>query len=125
MKLNAKLKIPSALELLKSLRTIRTDWSYKTPNQKWCYIYATGKIMAKPLGLPLFEEDQTIHWYSYSQYIICGTYFVLVLYTAYYYAIRGEVEKWLSSTCLCGITPCVRLKFLFISKTEYWFLNIF
>lgn len=107
MILNEKLKIPSSRELFKSFRTISTVWWYKTPNQKWCYIYAMGKSASKPIGLPLFESDQTIYWNAYLIYGIFGCYTLLALYTAYYYAIDGEPGKCLSSTCLLGIASCV------------------
>lgn len=107
MVLNKKVKILSARELVKSFRTIKTDWGSKTPNQKWCYFYAVGKMMTKPIGLPLFEEDQSIHWYSYSSYGVVGFYALLVLYTAYYYFMHDEPEMIFPSTCLFGIIFCV------------------
>lgn len=107
MVLNEELKTLSALELLKSFRSILTDWKNKTPNQKFCYFYSSAKIMLKPIGLPLFEDDQTIHWYSYSSYAVVGVYAILSMYTAYYHGMHGEPEKWLPSTCLLIIIFCV------------------
>lgn len=100
MVLNEKIETLTLVELLKSVRTIRNDWSTKTAYQKWCYIYSAGKMANTVLGLPLYQDDQKLHWYSYGGLTIIGVYFSLGMYTACYYIISGEFVKLLPSTCL-------------------------
>lgn len=43
MMINQNLKIPSTLEMLKSIRTIRSEWKWKSPLEKYCYMIGIGK----------------------------------------------------------------------------------
>lgn len=111
MVLNEKLPIPSFLDLIRSLPTIRTEWSLKTPLQKWCYFYGIGRMVIKPVQVPVFEEDQTLSWLSYQMCVYVGSYILLAIYTFYYHLIRGEMVKCLPCTCLLGLVIAVSLKF--------------
>lgn len=100
MVLSKELKTLSLKELFKSLRSIRYEWKYRTPYQKFCYLYSIGKIAFGLIGIPLFQEDRTLHWYSYFGYIYFGIYTILAIYTAIFYILRGESSKCLNCTCL-------------------------
>lgn len=98
--LNEKLKILSTVDFLKSLRSIYREWKYKGPFRQWCYFYSIGRIGFKMIGIPLFQEDLRVFWYSYCTFLIFGLYVMAALYTAVYYIQRGEPEKFIPCTCL-------------------------
>lgn len=100
MVLNEKIETLSLIELVKSLRTIRQDWRIKTPYQKYCYFYSIGKAGFNTVGIPLYQDDQKLYWYSYVPFSYIGLYTVLGVYTAYFYIGRGEFVKFLPSTCM-------------------------
>lgn len=100
MVLNSKFPIPSLREYIKSLRNIYTEWSSKTPLRKWCYLYGIGKISTKMIGITVFEDDQTLSWYSYMGYIYYGFCTMLAIYTIVYYSLQGESSKGFSCTCM-------------------------
>lgn len=100
MVLNEKIETLSLIELVKSLRTIRQDWRIKTTHPKWCYLYSIGKAALKVIGIPLFEDDQKLYWYSYFPFVYIGINTALGVYTAYFYIGRGEFVKFLPSTCM-------------------------
>lgn len=99
MVLNKKYVRPSALEYLRTFRTIHEDWKQKSPLAKWCYINGIGKIACSSLGLPSFQKDQKLKWYSFLGYFLCGIYIVLGVYTLIYYLLQDEFMKGLPCTC--------------------------
>lgn len=107
MTVNKKLVIPTARELFQSIRTIRTDWQLKSPLQKWCYLYAIGKASLAVMFIPLFEEDQTLHWFATEGGIVAAIHILLCAYTICYHTIGGELAKGLPCTCLLGCTIAV------------------
>lgn len=112
MMLNKKLKISLLLELVKSLQTITTWWN-KTPYQKWCYIYAAGKILSKPIGIPLYEGKftgtHTVHNMDYFKKFLELPHFKNFeegFFTTHMYANRileceGQLEKYIGQVEMC------------------------
>ena len=110
MVLNVEIKALSPIELLKSVRSIWREWKYKTPYQKWCYLYSFGRISFALADLPLFRNDQKLHWYSYFAFAYIGFYGICVIYTAYYFISLGEFMKILPSTCLFIVVTTVSIQ---------------
>lgn len=106
--LEKNIKIPTVKELLKSLSNARHEWKWKSPLQKWCYLYAIGKAAFDLNKLPLFRKDPTkIHWWAYFTFVYAGSDVVIVLYTFYYYLMRGDVYTCLPCTVMFGLTLSV------------------
>lgn len=106
--LNKNLKIPTVPELFRSIRNIRENWKCKTPLQKWSYLFGIGRAACVVVKVPLFEEDQTLSLWAYQGFLYFGSYFLLGLYTVYYYHMSGEIAKSLPCTCLfVGPIVCV------------------
>lgn len=97
---NKKLPIPTVRELLRSVRTIRKDWNEKTPLQKWSYLYGIGRALCVVVQVPLYKDDQTLSWLAYQGCLYFGIYFILGVYTIYYYWMIGEVARSLPCTCI-------------------------
>lgn len=114
-KLNGHMKIPSILELIQ-ITINRKQWSSRTPFQKWCYIYGIGKACIKPTGFSVYDNDLSIKFRSY--FITLGIlgYFLLGLYTVFYYTEKGEFVKCLPSTCLYCIAFSVRSSVSILDK---------
>lgn len=114
MVLNVKIETLSIVELFKSLRTIRQDWITKTPYQKWCYLYSIGKAALKIIGIPLFEDDQKLYWYSRFPFVYITIHAALGVYTMYFYIGRGEFMQFLPCTCmLVGPLLAVSIRILY------------
>lgn len=101
MVLNAKFKLLTAMEFIKSIPSAKREWKSKTPYEKWCCFYNCGKIACDFVRVPLFRENlNEIHWsgyLSFSYMILDG---ILSIYTLHYYTMRGEMLMGLPSTCL-------------------------
>lgn len=100
---NKRLKIPTVRELIKSIPSIRREWKYKTPLEKWRYFFAVGKAALGLAAIPLYEINQTLCFYSYFLFYYGGAYILLTLYTLYYYVVRSEFPKCLPCTCMLGL----------------------
>lgn len=108
MVLNKVLKIPSTLEILKTIVS-KDEWKSKSPLQKWSFLYGIGRSCIKLIQFKIYEEDQTLNWYSFFSVYYSFLYAVLVVYTAIYYISHGKYLMWLPCTCLfigpiCGVT---------------------
>lgn len=111
MALNPKFKIPTALELFKSIPNIRCDWKSKTPLQKWCYMYGIGKAPFDLGRFSLFrtaEEMRNVHWFAYFIFTYLLGAPLLSSYTLYYYVYRGDLKTPLASTCSASVFIAVR-----------------
>lgn len=113
MVLNVSFETLSLFQLLKSLLTILRDWKTKNPLQKWCYLYSNGKVALRIIGIPLYEEDQRLYWYSRFPFVYIGAHLSLGLYTIYFYIGRGEFIQSLPCTCmlvgpLMSVSNCTR-----------------
>lgn len=75
---NKKLTIPSVHELFQSLRTIRSDWSLKTPLQKWYYFYGISRASFIIPAITVFEYDQTLSLWIYQGFVYFGVYLAFV-----------------------------------------------
>lgn len=115
MVLNQKLEIPSTRELIK-ITINRSQWNSRTPLQKWYYLYGIGRTFLVPTGYKVFEEDQTLPWYSYFTPAYITVYFLLAIYTSFHYTSQGEFVKFLPCTCLLGIISSVRFSFAYESS---------
>lgn len=115
MVLNQKLEIPSTRELIK-ITFNRSQWNSRTPLQKWYYLYGIGRTFLIPTGYKVFEEDQTLPWYSYFTPAYITVYFLLAIYTSFHYTSQGEFVKFLPCTCLLGIISSVRFSFAYESS---------
>lgn len=101
--LNEKVKFLTFMPFIRSLLTIYRDWKWKTPFSKSCYIYSIGRVPFQTIGIPLFDEDQTVYWHSYIPYAVTGAYFLSAVYTVVYYIVRDEPLKCLPCTCLLAM----------------------
>lgn len=117
--LNEKLKIPSTIKFIKSLRNIYREWKYKAPFRRWCYIYSIGRLGFKIVGIPLFQEDLKVYWYSHCTSLILGLYCVAAFYTAIFYIHRGELEKCIPCTCLLSTIFTVSFYSIFDSPSMF------
>lgn len=113
--LNAKLKIPTFQELIKSIPTIRSAWRLKTPFQKWCYLYGIGKAVLYQTDHRFFENDQTLSAFIYFSLVPVAVYTISAIYTIFFYIANGEPAKCLPCTCLLTIVyaVCVEQSFPF------------
>lgn len=109
MVLNKHFKVPSPRELL-TLAMNRNEWQSKTPFQKWCCLYGIGKASCSPIGITLFQDDQTLYWYAYFLFVYSGLYLLLAIYTSIYYINIGEASKFLPCTCLL-VGPVMAVSF--------------
>lgn len=97
---NKKLVIPTVRELFRSVRTVGEDWKLKTPLQKWSFLYAIGRASSIIIRVSIYSDDQTLSWWAFQGCVYFGIYFLLGVYTVYYYFMHGEVTKSLPCTCL-------------------------
>lgn len=104
--LNKKLKIPSVLELI-GITIKRNEWHLRTPFQKWAFLYGIGKACILPTGFSVYDNDVSIKKRSYFIISLVLTYFVLGIYTVFYYTTNGEFVKCLPCTCLYCIALTV------------------
>lgn len=109
MLLNARIQTLSVVEVLKSVRTVRQDWRIKTPYQKWCYYYSIGKAALSTIGIPLYEDDQKLFWYSYFPVVYLGLHGILVVFTMYYHIYHGQFMRCLPATAYLGFMFTVRI----------------
>lgn len=110
MVLNAKFKIPNALELFKSLKNVRSEWKLKTPMQKWCYLYGIGRAAFGLVRVPLLNDINRVHWFAYFVIGYAVLINILSLHSIYYYMVRGKLELGLPSTCMAFIFIAVRTR---------------
>lgn len=116
---NKKLIIPTARELFQSMSTIRDDWNFKTSLQKYCYLYGVGRAACIIVQLPIYEDDQTLPMMAYQGCVYVATYFLLAIYTVYYFVMNGEFAKCLPCTCLLvGPVVSVSLQFKYIFPSQ-------
>lgn len=103
MAANSKFKIPNARELFQSLKNSRSEWESKTPMQKWCCFYGIGRAAYGFIRIPLLNDVNHVHWLSYS---VLGYAVLLIILSSnaiHYYAVQGQLEMGLPSTCLASI----------------------
>lgn len=130
--LNERIDKPTPMELVKMTMN-RSDWDSKTPFQKYCYLYGIGGAALSVLGFPVFTEDPRCFWYSYVFFIYMAIDAVLVLYTGYYYLLRGDLYSFLPCTApligpLCSVGCCILFcfslnicqRYQIIFKTLHW-----
>lgn len=115
---NSKFEIPSVMELIRSLPTVRHDWRLKTPYKKFCYFYAYGRLFGNLMQMPMFKDDQTLCWWSYFAYFYYFFHPLLAMYTAYYYITISEYSKSLPCTCLL-IGPLIAVSFQIHFQLKY------
>lgn len=108
MVVNSKFKIPNGRELFKSLKNARSEWNLKTPMQKWCYFYGIGRAGFGFIGNPYLNDIHHVHWLAYFPLEYSVLTILLSINAIYYYAIRGQLEMGLPSTCLAFILIGVR-----------------
>lgn len=111
MILEQNLRIPKPFELIKLTYGKNHELSSKTPLEKWCYLYGIGRMFMAPIGYTIFEDDQTLRWYSKTTPIFCITYVLLSVNTAFYYIEQGEFFKFLPCTCLLALIFSVSIFF--------------
>lgn len=109
MVLNKIVKVPTTLEILKTIVS-KGEWKEKSPLQKWSFLYGIGRSCIKVLQFKIYEEDQTLSWYSHFPVFYSFLYMVFVLNTAIYYISHNKYLMWLPCTCLfigpiCGSMP--------------------
>lgn len=111
MVLNSKFKIPSAIELFKSIPNAKREWKSKTPMQKWCYLYSLGKVPHNFIRLPIFKENiNDVHWFGYFGLVYIFAIILLSTFTMCYYQYFGEFQKSLPSTCMATLMTGVSLQ---------------
>lgn len=106
---NLRFDIPTSMELIRSIPTIRHDWRFKSPYRKFCYFYGWGRMLGTYLQVPIFEDDQRLCWWSYFGYFYYLTHTLLATYTIYYYSMRSEYSKAFPCTILL-IGPLIAVK---------------
>ena len=108
MVLNSTFKIPTPLELLKSIPNAKQNWKLKTPMQKWCYLYSIGKIPYDFVRVFIFKENvHHVHWFNYFLQVYLSVLILLSFYTIYYYQMRGELQASLTATCMANLALAV------------------
>lgn len=100
------LKIPTFRELIR-IAIDRKNWDSQTPHRKWCYLYGIGRFCISSTGFTVFDEDQTLKWYSYLAIPGLSGYLLFAFYTIFYYIKQGEFVKCLPSTCMIGLAISV------------------
>lgn len=100
MKISEKSAIPTFLDLVKMMPTIRRDWYLKTPLEKWCFLYGIGKFSCDSVDLAVFRDDQTLSLYSYFVLMYTIAYVLLAIHTFIYFTMAGEFSRCLPCTCL-------------------------
>lgn len=113
---NSKFKVPNALQLIKSLKNVRSEWKLKTPMQKWCYLYGIAKAALHFIRMPLLNDLNHVHCIGYFTFVYLIGIPSLSLYTLCYYAYQGQLQVGLSSTCLAFI--CIGVSRIEIPFTE-------
>lgn len=99
MIINQKFNVPTTRELFKCLMN-RREWKLKSPLQKWLHLYGIGKSLCKVIKMKVYEEDQTLCWFSYYPLFYLVVHVILVVYTTAHYILRGEFDKFLPCTCV-------------------------
>lgn len=97
------LNIPSVL-VLEILKTAvnKNEWKLKPPLWKWATLYKIGQICYRLIKIKSFEEDQTLHWFSYFPLVYLSIYLILLIHTTIFYLRQGELDKMFPTTCLMG-----------------------
>lgn len=109
MVLNSKFKLLTVRELFKSMPSIKREWKWKTPMQKWCFLYSIGKAACSLIRVAVFQEHATnIHWFGYFSFVYVTIDMILSLYTVCYYINHGEMILGLPSTCIAALVCGVR-----------------
>lgn len=103
MVVNSKFKIPTALELFKNLKNVQSEWKFKTPLQKWCYLYGIGRAAYTLIRAPIFNNVNRVHWFGYCAVTYMSVIPMLSLYTVCYYALNGNMRMALPSTCIASL----------------------
>lgn len=111
--IHEKLEVPYWLDILKRLPNARGDWRAKRPLEKFCYLYGIGRMAWDPIALPVFQEDQTLRFFSFFAFTYTLLTTLLMFYTLIWYGSHGELEKALPCTCLIvGVSSSVRFKLI-------------
>lgn len=109
MVLNSKFKLLSVRDLLESIPSAKREWKWKTPMEKWCYLYSIGKLACDLMHVAVFQEDVTnIHWFGYFIFVDVSTVIIFSLYTVYCHIGEGDIASSLPSTCLGVLVTGVR-----------------
>lgn len=106
---NEHFKVPTALELFETIKNYKTEWKQKTPKQKWCILYAIGRISFTACQYSIFRDINVVHWFAFFIIGYQSIIFLLSLYSIYIFNTEGAIEKALPSTCM----PCI---FIGVSK---------
>lgn len=110
MALNLEFKTLNAHELLASVKDIKNEWKTKTPMEKWCYYYSMAKVPFGLMRIPIMNDVNHVHPFCYFYLLYTSILIPLSLYTMWYYASLGELQKGLPSTCMSIILLGVRLQ---------------
>lgn len=91
-----------------AITSIKRDWSTYTPKQKWQLLYDLGSRTGYIVGLRFYGDLKVIP-YTYMMLMIVVVYAVFVIYTFYYYSVRGQTKESLPCLSISGLylTVCV------------------
>lgn len=103
MVVNSEFKIPTARELFKSFKNPRGEWKLKTPMEKWCYAYSFGRVSYAILRVSLLNDVNRVHHFGKFVLVYVFLTNALSLYTVVYYALHGDLQTGLPSTCAAFI----------------------
>lgn len=93
--------------------------------QKWCYSYGIDEAAFALISYTILNDVNHVHWFAYSQMGHGVLMILLLLNSIFYYAVRGQLEMGLPSTCLTFINIGVLNQFHFLCKIhicENWLL---
>lgn len=85
----------------------------KTPKQKWQIVYNIGGYLSESVGCTVYTTMKN-YWYTYIAEVLVFTYFVLTLYTMWYYSREEEYFRGLQGTCSIGIVFVVNVFRVFL-----------
>lgn len=112
------------LNPLKSWRKFHEDWRMKTPKQKWFFIYGIGAKICDSMGVRVYS-DMKNYWYSYFNGFIGIIYLGTLLYTLWFYFVKGEFARGLQCTCTIGIVFSVKEIFPILVSQAIIFESVF
>lgn len=113
MTLNKKFNVPTTRDLMISLPRIRREWKWMSPIQMWCYLFGIGKFGFGTIKFPIFSKNvKEMHLLSYYCWSYTVTFYLLMLYTFYYYLSRGDSYSCLPCTCMAGVLGAVCIVYI-------------
>lgn len=93
-------------KILASCVGLKSKWNKRTPKAKWQMIHDIGSFTAKIIQVNLYTH-QKLGPLAFTLGAVCFNYYVVVLYTVYFYHKNNQFKDCLPCFCLMGVITTV------------------